>query len=128
MVDEEGDGPLEDGGGGLHAGSEDVSHRHEDVVVTEAHPLCARRHRTVLLGVALGPQQRVQQVSLHVVTVVCLAGEQAHTHTRAFPQTHEGGGARETRSLKNKSNSNTEYNTEFALCLSFIMPYKKERH
>lgn len=75
MMDEEGDGPLEDGGGGLHAGSEDVSHSHEDVVVAEAHRLCARRRRVVVLGAALGPQQRIQQVSLHVVTVVGLVGD-----------------------------------------------------
>lgn len=74
-MDEVGDGPLEHGGGGLHSGAEDVPHGHEEVVVAQAHRPRRDLCRVVVLGAALGSQQSVQQVPLHVVTVVCLGGE-----------------------------------------------------
>lgn len=83
MMDEVGDGPFEYGGGGFHASSKDISHSHEEVVVTEAHRLCTDLCCVVVLSAALGSQQGVQQISLYVVTVVCLGGAPcsfANTH------------------------------------------------
>lgn len=74
-MDEVSDGPLEHGGGGLYPCSENVPHSHEEVVVAEAHRLGADLRRVVVLRAALGSQQSIQQVSLHVVTVVRLVGD-----------------------------------------------------
>ncbi len=74
VMDEVGDGPFEHGGGGFHTSSKDVAHSHEQVVVTEAHRLCTDLCCVVVLSAALGSQQSIQQVSLHMVTVVCLGG------------------------------------------------------
>lgn len=85
IMDEVHDGPFQHCGGGFHSGSKDVSHGPEEVVVIEAHRLCSDPRRVVVLGAALGSQQSVQQVPLHVVTVVCLGGVMSmyptQTHT-----------------------------------------------
>lgn len=81
VMDEVRDGPFEHGGGGFHAGSKDVSHGHEEVVVAEAHRLATDLRCVVVFSAALGSQQSVQQVSLHMVTVVCLMGGGTSMHS-----------------------------------------------
>lgn len=72
LMDKVSDGPFEHSGGGLHTSSKDVSNSHEEVVFTEAHRLCTDLCRVVVLGAALGSQQSIQQVPLHMVTVIFL--------------------------------------------------------
>lgn len=86
VMDEVSDGPFEHGGGGLHARSKDVSHRHEEVVLTEAHRLCTDLCCVVVLRAAFGSQQSIQQVPLHMVTVIFLGaggegGETTSVHS-----------------------------------------------
>lgn len=104
MVDEVRYCPLEHSGGGFNTGSKDVPHSHEEVIVTEA---CSRRvdvRRVVVLGAAFGSQQGVQQVSLDVVTVVCLGdGEESvcNINTHIF-HSMTAVGRREVVSLREK--------------------------
>lgn len=66
------DGPFKNSGGGLHTSSKNVSDCHEDVVITQAHRLVSDLCCVVVLSAALGSEQSVQQVPLHVVAVVYL--------------------------------------------------------
>lgn len=74
VMDKVDDGPFEHGSGSFHTGSKDVSHSHEEVVFTEAHGLATDLCCVVVLSAALGSQQGIQQVPLHMVTVICLGG------------------------------------------------------
>ncbi|KAF3842595.1 hypothetical protein F7725_024546 [Dissostichus mawsoni] len=79
VMEDVGDGPFQHCGGCLHTGSKDVPHSHEEVVLTEANRLCADLCCVVVVGAAFGPQERVQQVPLHLVTVVRLVnGHNTH--------------------------------------------------